>query len=144
MFTKKIKFKDFDGKECEREYQFNLTQSELVQMESSKVGGLAEYGKRIIASENVPEVMQLFKELILLSYGEKSADGQRFIKEDPIRGKLADEFKQSAAFDALYMEFIQNPDKGAEFFNNVIPADLKEEIDKMDNGHAYPPSIAKA
>lgn len=154
MYPKKIKYTDFNGTERERTFLFNLTEAELIEMQSSVDGGLAEYGRRIIECQNVPELMKLFKELILMSYGEKSADGNRFIKNDPVRGRLADEFMQTNAYSELYMEFLNNPESAAEFFNNVIPAKLQEEIEKdnkkdnaalpMAAGHAYPPSVAKA
>lgn len=146
MYAKKIKYKDFNGEEREETFYFSLMESELVEMETSMDGGLTEFGKRIIESKNVPEIMALFKKLILLTYGEKSPDGKYFIKEDPVRGKLANYFMQSNAYSALYMEFINNPESGAEFFNNVIPAELQEESKKNEtvtDGHAYPPSIAK-
>jgi hypothetical protein len=143
MYTKTIKYTDFRGKEREKTYYFNLTQQELVEMQSSVDGGLDEYGKRIIESQNVPEVMALFKKLILKSYGEISPDGDRFIKVDPVRGNLADEFAQTNAFSQLYMEFLEHPEAGADFFNQVIPAEVREMAEKND-GHAYPPSVAKA
>lgn len=146
MYAKKIKYRDFNDVEREETFYFNLTEAELVEMETSIDGGLAEYGRRIIESKNVPEVMALFQKLILITYGEKSADGKRFIKEDPIRGKLALEFQQTQAYSELYMEFINNPESGAEFFNNVIPAKLREEVatSSANTGHAYPPAITKA
>lgn len=128
MYSKKIKYDDFNGQEREETFYFNLTEAELVEMESSVDGGLAAYGKRIIECQNVPEIMDLFKKLILISYGEKSADGKRFIKEDPVRGKLSLEFMQTNAYSELYMEFINHPESGAEFFNNVIPAKLREGL----------------
>lgn len=147
MYAKKIKYEDFLGNEREETFYFNLTEAELVEMQTSMDGGLAEYGKRIIESKNVPEVMALFQKLILITYGEVSPDGKRFIKEDPVRGKLALEFQQTQAYSELYMEFINNPESGAEFFNNVIPAKIREEASTntpVNSGHAYPPSITKA
>lgn len=132
MYSKKIKYDDFNGQEREETFYFNLTEAELVEMESSVDGGLAAYGKRIIECQNVPEIMDLFKKLILISYGEKSADGKRFIKEDPVRGKLSLEFMQTNAYSELYMEFINHPESGAEFFNNVIPAKLREGMSDVD------------
>lgn len=142
MYAKKIKYTDFNGEEREQTFYFNLTEAELMEMESSVDGGLSEYGKRIIECKNVPEIMDLFKKLILITYGEKSADGNRFIKEDPVRGKLSLEFMQTNAYSELYMEFLQNPDSAAEFFNNVIPAKLREDV--AASGNAFPPSVAKA
>lgn len=148
MYVKKIKYTDFNGTERERPFYFNLTEAELMEMESSVNGGLTEYGRRIMECQNVPELMKMFKELILMTYGEKSLDGDRFIKDDPVRGHLADEFVQTNAYSELYMEFLNNPDSAAEFFNNVIPAKLREDAASSETsatvGHAYPPSVARA
>jgi hypothetical protein len=143
MYQKKIAYKDFLGNDRERTFLFNLTEAELVEMQSSVPGGLAEYGRRIIESQNVPEVMKLFKELILMSYGELSPDGDMFIKKDKDGHRLADDFAQTNAYVKLYMEFIEHPEEGAKFFNSVIPAEISEKA-AAEEGHAYPPSIAKA
>ena len=145
MYEKKIKAVDFKGVEREETFHFNLTEAELIEMESSIDGGLAAYGRRIVECQNVPEIMELFKKLILISYGEISPDGKRFVKEDPVRGKLSLEFMQTNFYSELYMEFINHPESGAEFFNQVIPAKLRDEAGNADaSGHAYPPAIAKA
>lgn len=149
MYAKKIKYTDFNGTEREQTFFFNLTEAEVIEMQSSVDGGWAEYGQRIIECQNIPELMKLFKELILMTYGEKSADGNRFIKHDPTRGRLADEFMQTNAYSELYMEFLNNPESAVEFFNNVIPAKMREDENSGESavatpvGHAYPPSIAK-
>lgn len=143
MTSRTIKYTDFKGNEREKTYYFNLTQQELIEMQSSVDGGLSEYGKRIIEAQNVPEVMALFKKLILMSYGEISPDGDRFIKNDPVRGRLADEFAQTNAFSQLYMEFLEHPERGAEFFSDIVPAEIREAV-KNEEGHSYPPEVVKA
>lgn len=143
MYQKKIAYKDFLGNDRERTFLFNLTEAEIIEMQTSIDGGLAEYGRRIIESQNVPEVMKLFKELILMSYGELSPDGDRFIKTDRDGHRLADDFAQTNAYVKLYMEFINTPEEGVKFFNSVIPTELRDQVPE-DTGHAYPPSVAKA
>ena len=148
MYSKRIKYEDFDRTQREETFYFNLTEAELIEMQSSVPGGLAAYGKRIIECKNVPEIMDLFKKLILISYGEKSADGRRFIKEDPVRGKLSLEFMQTNAYSELYMEFINHPESGVEFFNNFIPASIRDAVDPNEieaaTGQAWPPAVTKA
>ena len=72
MIEKKIKYTDFLGNVREETFRFNLMESEVVELQSSVDGGLAEYGKRIVEAQSLPEIMTLFKKLLLLSYGEKS------------------------------------------------------------------------
>ena len=137
MYSKKIKFTDFNGNEQERTFYFNLTEAELVEMNLSKDGGLETYVNRIMNSKSVPELAALFKELILKSYGEKSDDGMRFIKKDPVRGKLADEFEQTNAYSSLFMELSTNTDEAIKFFNGIVPRSItlsESEIKSAMNG----------
>ena len=140
MYAKKIKFVDFNGKEHEKTFLFNLTKAELLEMQVSIGGGLTEYVKRIIETEDQPKLAELFKKLILMSYGEKSDDGMRFIKRDPVRGKLADEFEQTAAYSELYTELSTNEQAAIDFITQVIPADVRAEAEKQ-SGDAFPPSV---
>jgi hypothetical protein len=144
MYAKKIKFTDFNGNEREQTFYFNLTKAELTEMQLSHDGGLAEYMQRIIDSQKTSEIAEVFKKLILMSYGEKSDDGMRFIKRDPVRGKLADEFEQTDAYSELFMELAQDDKAATEFMNNVIPASIQKEVAaQQTGGNAYPPQIAK-
>lgn len=124
MYTKKIKCQDFNGNEYEREYFFNLTEAELIEMNLSKEGGLEAYVNRIMNARNTPELTDLFKAMILKSYGEVSDDGTRFIKKDPVRGRLADEFEQTNAYSALFMELATNTDEAIKFFNGIVPQNV--------------------
>ena len=42
MYKKNIKYTDFNGNECSEDFYFNLSASELMRMQVSKNGGLAE------------------------------------------------------------------------------------------------------
>ncbi len=65
-------------------------------------------------------------ESILLSYGEKSADGKRFIKSDESR----EAFSQTAAFDTLFMELATEDEAASNFIKGILPKDLSLEIEK--------------
>lgn len=126
MFTKTIKYTDYNGVEREEKFSFNLTKAEIMEMELGTVGGLAETINRIVAAQDAPELIKLFKDLILRAYGEKSADGKRFIKND----ELKEAFSQTEAYSILFMELSQDADKASEFVNGIIPADLSKELQK--------------
>ena len=51
------------------------------------------------------------------SYGEKSADGKRFIKTP----EIAEAFSQTEAYSVLFMELATNADSAAAFVNGIIP-----------------------
>lgn len=145
MYAKKIKSMNFvTGQEVERTYYFNLTKAELAEMQLSMEGGFQEYVKRIVEAQKTPEIAEVFKKLILKSYGERSDDGMRFIKRDPVRGNLADEFEQTDAYSELFMELASDENAASEFINGILPAAIQEEVKRQQaQGNAYPPQIAK-
>lgn len=121
MYKKTITYVDYDENERTEDFYFNLTQAEVMEMELSTSGGMAEMIKGIVAAQDVPEIIKIFKRLILESYGKKSPDGKRFIKSD----ELTDEFKQTEAYSNLFMELAQDADAAAEFVNNVVAVNKK-------------------
>lgn len=126
MFTKTIKYTDYNGVEREEKFLFNLTKAELTEMELGTTGGFSETIKKIIETQDSPSIIKIFKELILKSYGEKSADGKRFIKIDDNGRSLANAFSQTEAYSQLFMELATDDEKAAEFVNGLIPADLND------------------
>lgn len=141
MYAKKIKFEDFNGAKREQTFYFHLMESELLELQASIGGeGFTEYVKRIIDANDTPKLAELFKKFIMMSYGEKSEDGMRFIKKDPARGRLADEFVETNAYSELYTELLSNADAAVEFFNKVIPAKLAEKLANEQGGNPVTPA----
>lgn len=128
MIKKTITYTDYNNVKRTEAFYFNLSKAELSEMELSVDGGYAEMAKRIADTQNAPELVKLFKELILKSYGEKSADGRRFMKVDEKGNSLAIPFSQTEAYSELFMELSQDADAAAKFFTGVIPADLGEQV----------------
>lgn len=124
MIKKTMTYTDFNGTERTEDFYFNLTKAEVMEMEMSTKGGLAEMIQRIIAAQDQPAIIKIFKDLIIRSYGVKSPDGKRFIKND----EVVDEFVQTTAFSDLFMELATDADKAAEFINGVVPADMAKQI----------------
>jgi len=60
------------------------------------------------------------------AYGEKSADGRRFIKSP----ELSKAFTETEAYVQIYMELAGNPDAAAAFFNAIIPKDNPPPVSK--------------
>lgn len=116
MVKKVIKYKDFDDVERESEFLFHFKQSELAEMELSSNGGLDALIKKIIAEKDTAKLVAMFKEVILKSYGEKSLDGNRFMKSP----ELSRAFEESNAYDVLFMELLSDSTKAAEFFNGLV------------------------
>ena len=88
MVKKTITYKDFDGQERTEDYYFNLTKTELTEMELSMNGGLSTLLEKIIKEKDMKQLIEYFKRIVLDSYGEKSLDGRMFIKNDKLKEEL--------------------------------------------------------
>lgn len=126
MLVKEITYVDYDGNKRTEEFYFNLNKSELMEMQLSQSGGMESMLKQIIASRDVPKIIELFKTIILASYGIKSPDGKRFIKSP----ELTEEFKQTEAYSDLFMLLATDADEASNFINGVIPQDIRSEVQK--------------
>ena len=83
--------------------------------------------KRIVEAQDTKRIIEVFKDIILKSYGEKSADGRKFLKVIDGR-KLSEEFAQTEAYSELFMELATNDKAASEFINGVIPQSLAAEM----------------
>lgn len=117
MLKKTMTFENYDGVSITKDFYFNLSKAELMEMQLSTTGGLDEKIKRITQTQDAPEVMKLFKEIILKAYGEKSADGMRLIKSE----ELSKAFTETEAYSELIMELLSDADAAASFIKSVIP-----------------------
>lgn len=127
MLKREITYEDFNGDTVTDTVYFNLTRTEIVELQLTYDGGLEETIKKIIRSEDLQALIAEFKHIVLLSFGEKSADGKRFVKNDDIR----EAFSQTAAYDALFMELATNENAAADFIKGIIPADMTKEVEAV-------------
>ena len=124
MLKKTITYTDYNGNERTEDFYFNLTKAEIMEMEMSTTGGLAEMITRIVAAQDQPAIIKIFKDLVLKAYGEKSADGKRFVKSE----EIAAGFSQTEAYSILFMELATDADAAAKFVNGIVPADMSKQL----------------
>ena len=122
MIKKTVTYTDFDGNERTEDFYFHLTEQELTEWELSIDGGLSGVLQRIMKSVDTKKTMEIFKELLVKSYGVKTPDGRGFIKNK----EILDSFTCTQAFSDMYMELATNDKAAAEFVNGVIPKKLFE------------------
>lgn len=127
MLKKTIAYTDYNGTERKEDFYFNLSKAEIMEMEMSISGGLTETINRIVAAQDTPAIIKIFKDLILKAYGEKSMDGKQFIKDE----KLSNAFSYTEAYSILFMELATDAKAAADFVNGIIPADLSKELAKQ-------------
>lgn len=124
MIKETITYVDYNGVERKEDFYFNLTKAEIMEMEMSTKGGLAEMIQRIVAAQDQPAIIKIFKDLITKAYGVKSPDGKRFIKN----AEVLDEFVQTEAFSQMFMKLATDADAAAKFVNGIVPADMAKQI----------------
>ena len=117
MLKKTITYTDYDGNERTEDFYFNLTKAEVMEMELGTTGGMKKMLEKIVSEQDSKRIIESFKDIILRSYGEKSPDGRRFIKNDEIRNSFA----QTEAYSILFMELATDSGAAADFVNGIVP-----------------------
>ena len=127
MLKKNIKLTDYNGVESEETHYFHLSKAELMEMEMGTTGGFAEMLDKIIAAQDTPSLIRIFKDLIMKAYGEKSPDGRQFLKIDEHGRPLYNSFVQSEAYSVLFMELATDASAASDFVNGIVPSDISNE-----------------
>lgn len=123
-----VTYTDCNGNVRTEECHFNLTQFELAELDlgvSGVAGGLLGLLKQIVKTKDQRMIVEYVKKIVLMSYGEKSADGRRFVKSEEIRNGFA----PTEAFSKIFMELASDDKKFAEFIKGILP---KEVLDKAN------------
>ncbi len=128
MLKESIKYVDYNGVERTEDFYFNLSKAEIAEMELEIPGGMTAMLERITAAQDTPTLVKIFKDLILRSYGEKSADGKRFIKSK----ELSEGFSQTEAYSELFMKLATNAEAASNFVNGIMPKDLVEKAKQIE------------
>lgn len=124
MLKKEITYKDFNDVERTETFYFNLTQTELAELDIDTGGVLVERLRRMIQTQDAAGMARFFKEVIIRAYGEKSDDGRYFEKgEDYSLGKR---FTRTNAFDKMFVELLgdETGDKISAFMYGIVPSDV--------------------
>ena len=128
MYTTVIKYEDYDGNERTMEAHFNLNKAELLELQTSWDGGLEKVLKKIIDEKDQRRMIEMFKMIICKSYGEKSLDGNRFVKSP----EVLEAFTQTEAYSEFFMNLATDDKLAAEFINGIMPKNLIEEAKKLE------------
>lgn len=123
MIKKTVTYVDYNNVERTEDFYFNFTQAEIAELELGTAGGLVEMINKIVAAQDAPAIIKVFKDLVLKAYGVKSPDGRRFEKSE----ELSTAFSQTEAYSIIFMELATDADKAAKFVNGVVPANTNAD-----------------
>lgn len=117
MLKKTIKYVDYNGNEREEDCYFNLTRTEMLQLDLTSEGSFQDLTHKIIQTQDKGALWHLFKEIVLTSYGEKSLDGKKFLKSK----ERSDEFACTPMFDELMVELCSGEAAVNAFIDGIVP-----------------------
>lgn len=137
MLKKKVTYTDYNGVERTEDFYFNLSKAEIMELELGTTGGFAEMIQKVVAAQDGPTIVKIFKDLVLKAYGEKSADGKRFVKSD----EIATAFSQTEAYSQIFMELATDADAAAKFINGIVPKDMADEVAKQQKNNPVLKSV---
>lgn len=125
MYKTTVEYEDFNGEQKKRTLYFNLSQSELTELKYESNGALEDKIVEIVATKNRSEMMLLFTKLLKMAYGEKSEDGEYFIKNEEVYNR----FKYSNAYDAFLEKLVESDSELENFIKYVMPKKLSAKVD---------------
>lgn len=128
MLKKTISYTNYNDEKKTNDYYFNLKKSELIDLQYSTAKGFMDYIEEITKTNDNVKIWKAFRDIVLLAYGEKSEDGERFVKSDELRKS----FEETEAFSELIYELMSNETEAANFINGIMPADLVSKA-KQEN-----------
>lgn len=112
-----ITYTDYNGDEHTEDFYFNLNKAEVMEMNLVHNGTYQQYLSRIVEQRDGAKMAEEFRNIILKSYGEKTADGKRFIKSK----ELSDAFQQTEAYSELYMQLLTDETAAPKFIEGLMP-----------------------
>ena len=144
MLKKSIKFVDYNGVERTENLYFHVSKTAILTASNDVYGEIMKTAQDLqdrakllegmeagsineenpfdpnnqVLAESIRMVARLLDRLIDLSYGKRSEDGQKFVKNEQV---LAD-FKSSIAYEAFVEHMLSNQDEMIEFINKLVEA----------------------
>ena len=119
MWKETITYTDYFGETRTEDFRFHLSNAECAERQMATAGGgYAELLKKIVDARDAEKIVSYFKQFILDSYGEISADGRRFVKSP----EISKAFSETPAYEQLYMKLATDDEYAAKFVNGVLPA----------------------
>lgn len=127
MVKRSFKYIDYFGNSREDICYFGLTKTEVVEYNYSRHGGLEKVLENIVETQDEVKLMSEFKKIILLSYGEKSDDGRRFMKSE----EISKAFTETPAYDILMQELLTDTEAAIKFVNSIMPVETNDHNPKI-------------
>ena len=103
MYVRKIQYTDFHGNKREDEFYFNLNKAEVIKwLTTTGDYTLDKVLQKVAKERNGKQIIEIFEDMLKMSYGKPSLDGIKFEKSD----EIWDDFYRSDAYSELFTELV--------------------------------------
>lgn len=127
MYCKEMTYEDFEGNMRTEKFYFNLTEAELIQMETSVEGGYNARVQAMVDADNRNQLIKIVKDFLDLSYGEKSPDGKYFTKN----ATITERFQSTQAYSDMYMLLATDDNEAQKFINGIVPKNFAKRVEDL-------------
>lgn len=131
-----VVFENFDGEQESADVYFNLTDLEVAELGLSDGQTFKDKAEELIKlkdkkdekgqSQGIASSFELIKLFIDKSYGVRSEDGKRFVKN----AQVLEDFKSTPIYSAFVMQLMSNEADAASFISGVLPKKVQEQYQK--------------
>lgn len=132
MIKQTVTYENFEGETVQKDFWFHLTKADIAELQfAGEDSALANMLEKLGGEDvTAKQALDIFKQIVQHAVGQRSEDGERFIKNDEIRNS----FVQTDAYSELLFSMLEDPKKAVNFINNLMPKSLREEIKKTYDG----------
>lgn len=123
MYKETVVYTDFNDLERTEDCYFHMNEAELTKLEMGITGGFVEMVDKAIKAQDGKTIMDTFDDIMHKSYGVKSPDGRRLIKNEEVWSN----FKETEAYSIIFMKLVTDADYAAKFIKGIIPKNLANE-----------------
>ena len=128
MIRREITYTNYNGQKVTKPFYFNMNKMELVEtMVDENNQSFLDVVQSLADSGDFYSLIRVLKKIILAAYGEKSDDGERFVKSDEIRRG----FEESPAFPELYISLLTDTKQMIDFVNGILPSDVQGTAEQI-------------
>lgn len=124
MYVMKVNYTNVDGGITEETLLFHMSTRDWIKADADKkpTGGYDKFIEDNISDEQTDpvKVLTVLEDIVKRSYGFRSEDGKKFIR-DPAK---TEEFMDSLAYDAFLDDMLIKPGVSQDFIKNVLPKNI--------------------
>lgn len=128
MIKQTVAYTNLDGQPATEDLYFNLNKSELIDLELEQERSMSDMLKEIGEDPTAKDVLWMLKTFVNRSYGKRSEDGRKFIKNKDV----LEDFIDSEPYSEFLWTLINDPQKAMEFITGLMPKDIMEQAKKTN------------